>query len=46
MMMKKNKILKAVAALGRKSAIKAYSSSSAYCSYQPVEPKALRTIKK
>lgn len=43
--MKKNIILKAVAAIGRKSAVKAYSTASAYCSYQPVEPKALQHMK-
>ena len=36
--MKKNAILKAVAAIGRKSALKAYNASSAYGSYQPKEP--------
>ncbi|MCM1508373.1 MAG: cyclic lactone autoinducer peptide [Ruminococcus flavefaciens] len=43
--MKKNIVLKAVAAIGRKSAMKAYSTASAYCSYQPVEPKALKYMK-
>lgn len=44
--MKKNIILKAVAAIGRKSAIKAYSTASAYCSYQPVEPKAIQKMER
>lgn len=44
--MKKNNILKALAAVARKSAVKAYSTSSAYCAYQPVEPKALKNLKK
>ena len=44
--MKKNSILKAIAAISRKSAVKAYSASSAYCDYQPAEPKALRNLKK
>ncbi len=45
--MKKNSIiLKAVAALGRKSAVKAYNASSAYGCYQPKAPAALKSLKK
>lgn len=44
--MKKNVILKAVAAIGRKSALKAYNASSAYGSYQPKEPLTLKKLKK
>ncbi len=45
-MKKNNTILKAVAALGRKSAVKAYSASSAYACYQPKAPAALKNLKK
>lgn len=44
--MKKNTILKAVAAIGRKSALMAYNTSSAYGSYQPKEPSALKKLVK
>lgn len=39
-------ILKAVAAIGRKSALKAYNASSAYGCFQPKEPEALKKLKK
>lgn len=42
----KDKILKIVAKIGRTSAIKANSASSAFCCYQPDVPKTLRSIKK
>ena len=45
-MKKTNGILKAVAALGRLSAIKASSKTSAYSCYQPKEPAAVKELKK
>jgi cyclic lactone autoinducer peptide len=44
--MKKNLILKLVAAVGKKSAMMAYNASSAYGCYQPKEPEALKKLKK
>ncbi|MBQ8010390.1 MAG: cyclic lactone autoinducer peptide [Oscillospiraceae bacterium] len=44
--MKNNVILKAVAALGRKSAVKAYSAASSFGCYQPKAPAAIKNLKK
>lgn len=44
--MMKTKILKAIAAIGRKSAICAANKASGYTVYQPKEPAALKKLKK
>lgn len=44
--MKKNNILKAAAAIGFKSAVKASGTASGYGCYQPKEPKSLKKTKK
>ncbi len=45
-MKRKNIVLKAVAAIGRKSAIMAHSKATSYSAYQPKEPAALKKLKK
>ena len=45
-MKKANVVLKAIAAIGRKSAIMAHSKATAYSCYQPKEPAALKKLKK
>jgi len=45
-MKKQNTILKAVAAIGLKSAVKASGTASGYSCYQPKEPAALKKLKK
>lgn len=44
--MMKSKILKAIAVIGRQSAICAANKASAYTAYQPKEPAALKKLKK
>ncbi len=41
-MKKNNAILKVIAAIGFKSAVKASNATSAYSCYQPMEPAALK----
>lgn len=45
-MKKNNIVLRAIAAIGFKSAVKASSAASAYSCYQPKEPAVLKKLKK
>lgn len=44
--MMKTRVLKAIATIGRKSAINAANKASGYSVYQPKEPTALKKLKK